>query len=292
VRVVKNVRFRLALCFQSEKQKKRLSIILLRRTHEMSVFETRAEGQASHLAPIIILVGPQMGENIGAVARAMANFGLSELRLVAPRDGWPNPLAYPTASGADQILDEAKVFGTTQEAISDLACVYATTARSRDQKKPSFTVYEAMEEASQKATNGQNIGILFGCERAGLSNSDISYANAIIHIPTNPKFSSINLAQAVLLASHEWFRQQGTTSKPQKVTEPPANRGEVIAFLDFTEKALTEVGFFRPPEKQEIMAINMRNILQRLCDSQQDVRTMFGALSALYKGKIESQKTP
>ncbi|MCB8822620.1 RNA methyltransferase [Microvirga rosea] len=236
--------------------------------------------------PVIILVEPQLAENIGMVARAMANFCLSELRLVAPRNGWPKKGAHSAASGATHILENAKLFATAREAIADLHYVLATTARERGQMKRVFGPDAAMGEAQARIAAGQGVGVLFGRERTGLENDEISLADAIVTFPVDPKFSSLNLAQAVLLMSYEWQRRATGGALPFAGGQqaPPAPREMLVSFFDYIETELEAVNFY-PEDKKPIMARNMRDILHRLELSEQDVRTLRGAIRALAEGR-------
>lgn len=229
--------------------------------------------------PVVILHEPQMGENIGAVARAMANFGLSRLRLVRPRDGWPNPKAQPMAAGADFVLDGVEVFRDLSEALGDLRLVFATTARSREMLKPSVTPAEAAAQARAFSAPGA-VGFLFGSERAGLANDAVAFADAILTIPTSQRFSSLNLAQAVLLCGYEWHR---TGDAPIKVTDGPlpATKGELHGFFLQLESALDEGGFLFPKEKRASMVLSLRAMWQRAGLLEQDVRTLRGIVTAL-----------
>jgi tRNA/rRNA methyltransferase len=229
--------------------------------------------------PAIILVGPQMGENIGAVARAMANFGLDDLRLVAPRDGWPNPAAVAMASGADAVLEAARVYRATDDAIGDLHHVYATTARGRDMLKPVQTPAQAAGEMRAAVAAGRQVGVLFGPERSGLNNDDVCLAGTVISIPVNPAFASLNLAQAVLLVAYEWFAGQARAALPD--FGPPASAGELVGLFEHLEGALEDAGFFYPPEKRPAMVRNLRNMWQRAGLLEQDVRTLRGVIRAL-----------
>lgn len=242
-------------------------------------------------SPVIILVEPQLAENIGMAARAMANFGLSRLRLVRPRDGWPTggglkKGATQAASGASFILEQAELFDSVEEAVTDLNALYATTARERGQMKQIFAPADLMPSLHPRLSAGEEIGILFGRERTGLSNDEVSLADAIITFPVNPGFASLNLAQAVLLVGYDWFRSRPATQLPfgERPASPPATRASVISFFDFLEDELAEVGFF-PPDKQAVMARNLRDILHRLAMTEQEVRTLRGAFSALVKGR-------
>jgi tRNA/rRNA methyltransferase len=236
--------------------------------------------------PIVILVEPQMAENIGMVARAMANFGLSELRLVAPRNGWPKKGAHSAASGATHILEGAKLYPGTREAIADLNYVFATTAREREQMKRVFAPEPAMREAQARLADGQGVGILFGRERTGLENDEVSLADAIVTFPVDPKFSSLNLAQAVLLVAYEWRKLACGAALPfqGERRSPPAPRETVLSFFDYLEAQLEAVNFY-PADKQPIMARNMRDIFHRLEMTEQDVRTLRGAIRAIAEGR-------
>lgn len=240
--------------------------------------------------PVIILVRPQMAENIGMAARAMANFGLSELRLVAPRDGWPqredNLAAYQAASGAVHVLDQARLFATVDEAIGDLERVYATTARERGQAKPVFTPDAGMADMAGPLAGGQGVGILFGPERTGLDNDDISLADAVLTFPIDPAFSSLNLAQAVLLVAYEWMKVSGQAAAPFTLPQHtgPAKRASLVSFFRYVEGELEHAGFYSNAERKPIMIRNFRNILHRMQMTEQDVRTLRGALGALIRG--------
>ncbi|MCP5088974.1 MAG: RNA methyltransferase [Rhodobacteraceae bacterium] len=233
--------------------------------------------------PAMILVEPQMGENIGAAARAMWNFGLEHMRLVNPRDGWPNQKAVAMASGAGRVLDQVMLTEVTTEAIADLNYVFATTARSRDLTKPVVTPERAMEQARAMIGEGQKVGVLFGPERAGLQNDDIARANAIISVPVNPAFASLNLAQCVLLTAYEW-RRQGAELEPEVLDlagTKAADRREVQKLTEQMEERLDRVGFFWPDDKSESMITNLRNMISRMPLTQADVRTMHGIVRAL-----------
>lgn len=234
--------------------------------------------------PAIILVRPQLGQNIGMVARAMLNCGLTELRLVAPRDGWPNPDAEASAAGATSVLAQARVFPTTAEAVADLQRVYATTARTRDMTNIVETPRQAADGMKTAVAAGQSVGVQFGPERAGLLNDDISLADTIIEVPLNPAFSSLNLAQAVLLIGYEWFQASDTSPARELITagNRPATKGELVNFFVRLEKALEESGFLYPPEKTPIMLRNIRNLFQRADLTEQEVNTLHGIVSALW----------
>ena len=241
--------------------------------------------------PVIILVRPQMAENIGMCARAMANFGLSEMRLVAPRDGWPQKArmkkgAISAAAGATHVLEGAQLFETVEQAIADLHFVHATTARYREQAKPVETPSIAMAASRVRIAAGQRVGILFGAERTGLENDDVALASAIITFPVNPEFASLNLAQAVLLTGYEWFRnaQGGAAPFAMPDLSPPAARGTLVSFFDFLEEKLDQVKFFHPERKRPVMVRNLRNIIHRMNPSEQDIRTLRGAVDMLARG--------
>ena len=236
--------------------------------------------------PAFILVRPQMGENIGASARAMLNFGLSHMRLIDPRDGWPNPRAVAMASGAaGRVLDHAGVFGALPEAIADCAYVFATTARGRDLTKPVMTPERAMEHARALCAAGQKVAVLFGPERAGLENEDVARANAIISVPVNPDFPSLNLAQAVLLCAYEWRRQAGGDA-PEMLSlagTDLARALEVEKLGDHYEERLDAAGFFFPETKAEGMKLNLRNLWSRMPLTRADVQTLHGMLRQIVR---------
>ncbi len=237
--------------------------------------------------PSFVLVRPQMGENIGAAARAMWNFGLDRMRLVSPRDGWPNPSAVAMASGAGRLLDEARLSDTLAEAISDCTYVFATTARQRDMTKPVFSPEGAMRLAAEKTAAGERIAVLFGPERAGLENDDIAQANAIISVPVNPEFPSLNLAQCVLLTAYEWRRQT-----EEVVHETIEMAGSDWATGEDTERLaahyedrLEEAGFFFPPAKADGMKRNLRNLWSRMALTRADVQMLHGILRQMVRWK-------
>lgn len=233
--------------------------------------------------PTFVLVNPQMGENIGAAARAMWNFGLDRLRLVAPRDGWPNPKAEAMASGAVHVVDEARVVATTAEACADLTYVFATTARERALTKLVLTPEQAMAEARALAAAGERVGVLFGAERAGLGNDDIVRANAVITVPVNPAFGSLNLAQCALLVAYEWRRSAGD-AEPADYRLAGGRRAtgvEVDRFVAHLVERLDAVGFFFPEEKRPSMIANLDNLFRRAPLTDADVRTLHGIARAL-----------
>lgn len=232
------------------------------------------------IEPVFILVRPQMGENIGAAARAMLNFILVRLRIVDPRDGWPNPKAVAMASGAGRLLDHAGLFPTVAEAIRDCDYVFATTARGRELTKPVMTPERAMAHGRALTGEGRRVGILFGPERTGLENEDVALANAIVTVPVNPEFFSLNLAQCVLLLAYEWRRQHDET--PPEVIDMArvdfASGLEVEKLGDHFEEKLEAAGFFFPPEKAPGMKLNLRNMWARLPLTRADVQTLHGML--------------
>ena len=241
--------------------------------------------------PVIVLVRPQLAVNIGMAARAMANFGLSDLRLVAPKGGWPRTDHYreeaeAAAAGALDLLGSATVFPTVEAAVADLTCVYATTARERGQGKPVLAPDAGMAAWAAPIQAGEKRGILFGPERTGLGNDEVALADAILTFPVNPAYGSLNLAQAVLLVSYEWMKHKGDAALPFGWVErsPPAERGAVLSFFDYLERELTEAGYFKPDDKQPVMRRNLRNIFHRIGLTEQDVRTLRGAVVRLVEG--------
>jgi tRNA/rRNA methyltransferase len=243
--------------------------------------------------PAIILVEPQLGENIGMVARAMANFGLAELRLVNPRDGWPNEKAQAAASGAVHIIDNARVFDTLEEAVADLRHLYATTARQREMIKPVLGPEESARLLRGHFNAGVPAGILFGRERWGLTNEEVAICDAIVTFPVNPAFASLNIAQAVLLTSYEWLRSGNGGETPfSEPEERPATRAELVAFLAQLESALEEANYFHPPEKREKMALNLRNIFTHAGLKEPELRTLHGVVAALerrWKKRVDAR---
>ena len=237
--------------------------------------------------PVVILVEPQLGENIGAAARAMANFGLGRLRLVKPRQAWPNGAAQKMASGADRILDAAVLYDTLEEAIADCTLVLATTARAHDQAKPVVDAAEAAQVAAPVVAAGQTVGILFGRERIGLENHEVALADRIVTLPVNPAFASLNLAQAVIIVAYEWFKHATKGALPfvTPVRSPPATKHQMLAFFGALEGELEKVEFFRPPDKRDTMQINLRNIFTRMELTQQDMRTLHGIVTAIAEGR-------
>jgi tRNA/rRNA methyltransferase len=237
--------------------------------------------------PAIILVRPQLGENIGMAARAMLNCGLTELRLVAPRDGWPNEKALSAASGADAVVENARLYDTTAAAIADLAHVYATTARPRGMYKPVFSPREAVAAMVPGIAGGEATGVLFGAERSGLDNADVTLAQAIIEVPLNPAYRSLNLSQAVLLLGYEWFQARPDLAAPAGPleAEPPAPQADLQGLYAHLEEELDRAGFFHPPEKRPGMVRNLRNMFARAGLTAQEVRTLRGVVVALTRGR-------
>lgn len=243
------------------------------------------------VAPVIVLVQPQLGENIGMCARAMLNCNLTELRLVAPRDGWPNEAAVAASSGATKVIDNVRVFATTAEAVADLQFTLATTARGRDLIKKAYTPGTAVGEIRKRlVTLGQKCGILFGPERTGLENDDIARADAILNIPLNPSFSSLNLAQAVLLVSYSWHAAEpGDTAAPGAPFQTPspegnmapASKGDIDNLLRHIEEELDNHRFFRSPDMKPTTLRNIVNMFTRMEMTVQDVNTLHGIVSAL-----------
>jgi tRNA/rRNA methyltransferase len=237
-------------------------------------------------APIVVLVEPQLGENIGATARAMANFGLSRLRVVKPVQGWPNEKARVMAAGADRVLDGAALYDSLSEAIGDCTFVLAATARNHDQAKPVIGAEQAAAEMAPRVAGGENVAIVFGRERNGLENHEVALADRIVTLPVNPAFASLNLAQAVVIVGYEWFKVGGGElpfAMPEK--SPPVAKQQLDAFFADLERELDKVEFFRPDEKRGVMSVNLRNIFQRMAPSQQDVRTLHGVITAIAQGR-------
>ncbi len=237
-------------------------------------------------APIVVLVEPQMGENIGAAARAMANFGLSRLRLVKPVQGWPNERARVMAAGADRVLEGAALHDSLAAAIGDCTFVLAATARNHDQAKPVVGAAQAAAEAAPRVAAGENVAIVFGRERNGLEIHEVARADRILTLPVNPAFASLNLAQAVVVVAYEWFKLAGSDLPfAMPVKSPPAAKQQLDAFFSDLERELDKVEFFRPEEKRGTMGVNLRNIFQRMAPSQQDVRTLHGVITAIAQGR-------
>jgi len=251
-------------------------------------------GSAGIPPPAIILVRPQLGQNIGAAARAMANFGLTELRLVEPRDGWPNAEARTFASGANGVIDGVRTYASLEDAVGDLHFLLATTARPRDMVKPVVTAETGAAVAHERVTDGQRVGFVFGPERTGLENDEVALANAALMVPVDPGFASINLAQTVLVCAYEWRKQSADErvgrhtafdglaagERPMRGSRP-AERAELIGLFEHLERELDRSGFLRPPEKRQTMVRNIRNILGRMEATEQEVRTLRGIVASL-----------
>jgi tRNA/rRNA methyltransferase len=237
--------------------------------------------------PAVILVEPQLPENIGATARAMANFGLSRLRLVKPRAEWPNEKARAVAAGATHVLEAATLYDTVEAAIADLSYVLATTARAHDQAKPVCGADEAARIMVEKISGGENVGLMFGRERNGLENDEVALADRIITLPVSPGFASLNLGQAVVIVAYEWFKLASGAelpfAMPQKSAAAP--REQLLAFFANLERELERVEFFRPAEKRATMTINLRNIFSRMQPTQQDIQTLSGVIMAIAEGR-------
>lgn len=246
--------------------------------------------------PAIILVKPQMGENIGAAARAMLNFGLGDMRIVAPRDGWPNEAARAMASRADEVLDHARLFDTTEEAIADLNLVYATTARGRELSKPVLRPRAMAEQGTAAIGAGQKVGILFGGERAGLDNDDVALARAVVQVPANPAFSSLNLAQAVLLCSYEWrlaSLESANSAADFDAASAPVAAAQMTAFNEFLTDELDRSGFFNLiQDKRPTMLRNIRAMFHRAELRDHEVRTLFGVVRSLSGHRQGTRKPP
>ncbi|MXO58783.1 TrmJ/YjtD family RNA methyltransferase [Altererythrobacter salegens] len=229
--------------------------------------------------PVIVLVRPQLGENIGKAARAMLNFGLTEMRLVEPRDGWPNPAAGPAASGADIVLEKAQVFASVAEAVSDCAHVYATTVRKRGVTKPVLNPEEAAREIANRSQ--RRSAILFGPERSGLETEDVALARAIVTVPINPEFGSLNLAQAVILCAYEWSKHHVLAQPTAEELLPPAPQEELEGLIGHFEELLEPAGYFRPPSRAAATRRTLRGLLTKPGWNHLEVRTLRGVLSAL-----------
>jgi tRNA/rRNA methyltransferase len=237
--------------------------------------------------PIIVLVEPQLGENIGAAARVMANFGLGQLRLVRPRDGWPNIHAHRSASGADRILERTALFDTVEAAIADCTVVLATTARAHDQAKPVLGPDEAASFLAPHVAAGESVAVLFGRERYGLENHEVALADRVVTFPVNPAFASLNLAQAVALVAYEWFKHASDGALPFTMPQKsePARKQQIEAFFANLERALDAIEYFRPLDKRATMLVNLRNIFARMQPTQQDIQTLHGIVVALTEGR-------
>jgi tRNA/rRNA methyltransferase len=237
--------------------------------------------------PVLILVEPQLGENIGSAARAMANFGLSRLRLVKPKQGWPNDKARMMAAGADRILDGVVLYDTLEAAIADCTFVVATTARAHDQAKPVVGPADAAALMAPRVAAGETVAILFGRERNGLENDEVALADRIVTLPVNPAFASLNLAQAVVIVAYEWFKLAGGETLPFAMPQksPIAPKEQLLTFFAALERELEKVEFFRPPDKRATMQINLRNIFTRMQPTQQDIQTLHGVIMSIAEGR-------
>jgi tRNA/rRNA methyltransferase len=254
---------------------------------------TNSERQLLAEGPVIILVEPQMGENIGMVARAMANFGLADLRLVNPRDGWPNEKAQAAASKADHVIEGTQVFATLEEAIADLNFVYATTARSRDNYKPVRAPVFAAQTLRSRFRAGEATGILFGRERWGLTNEEVALADEIVTFPVNPAFASLNIAQAVLLMSYEWMKSgmEDLEAVPfQALEQRPSTKEQLFGLFDQLEEALDSRNYFHPPSKKPKMVDNLRAVLSRRAFTEQEISVLRGVISSLDRFSRDSPR--
>ncbi|WP_375415568.1 TrmJ/YjtD family RNA methyltransferase, partial [uncultured Bradyrhizobium sp.] len=247
----------------------------------------KTKAAADLAGPIVILVEPQLGENIGMAARAMGNFGLTRLRIVKPRDGWPNLSAQRAAAGADHILERVELFDTAEAAVADCTLLFATTARAHDQAKPVIGPEQAAQEIVREIAAAGQAAILFGRERAGLLNEEVALADRIVTFPVNPAFASLNLAQAVLLMGYEWFRLATQDALPFAMPERSirASQHQMQAFFDNLVRELDKVEFLRPAEKRETMLVNLRNIFSRMEPTKQDMHTLHGVVMAIAEGR-------
>jgi tRNA/rRNA methyltransferase len=266
--------------------------------------KTRAQN-VMRPAPVFVLVNPQLGENIGTAARAMANFAVNEMRIVDPRDGWPNKKAFTTSSGAHWILEGAGVFGDLRPALADMNFVFATTARPREMIKEVVTPAQAAADMHARIGRGERVAVLFGRERWGLTNDEISLADRIITAPVNPAFASLNIAQAVLLVGYEWFKDiapslgQSTPELPalegpglRSADTRPATKEELLGFLDHLEAELDAAGFFKTAEKKPGMVRNMRNLFARADLMEQEVRALRGMIASLTRAHLRKKDPP
>jgi tRNA/rRNA methyltransferase len=244
-------------------------------------------------APVIILVRPQLGENVGAAARAMLNFGLTDLRLVRPQCGWPNVKAVQAASGATEVLNRLQVFDRVEDAVGDLHRLYATTARPRDLPKPVVTVEQAAREARAALRRGERVGILFGPERTGLANDELIYADAVVSVPVNPDFFSLNLAQAVLLVAYEWFQSATQISDRQESLPAgrPATKGELDQLLEHLIAELDAVNFFRTADRRASMSRALKLIFARAELHEPDVHLLRGVIKEIARGGRRPSRT-
>jgi len=230
------------------------------------------------IKPIIVLVRPQLGQNIGKAARAMLNFGLTEMRMVAPRDGWPNPEAGPAASGADIVLEQARVFDTAEQAVADCNLVFASTVRRRDLVMP---VVSPEQMADSIVNSAERSAILFGPERSGLETEEVALANAIVTVPINPEFASLNLAQAVILLAYEWSKRTSLAQPTVKETEPPAPHGELEGLITHLNRELEAKGYFHPPSRTQATKNTLRTILTKTGWSSREIKAIRGIIRTL-----------
>lgn len=237
--------------------------------------------------PVVILVEPQLGENIGSAVRAMGNFGLTRLRIVNPREGWPNPKAVTFASGADRILEEAQIFPDLRAAIADLNFVAAATARERGMQKSVIGADDFAVEAGTRIAGGETVGLLIGRERTGLYTEEVSLADVILTLPVNPAFASLNLGMAVAVIAYEWFKHASGGALPfqQPDRYPIADKADLLAFFEHVEHELDAALFFRSPEKKPVTIRNIRNIFHRVGLTRQDIATLHGMVTALVEGR-------
>jgi tRNA/rRNA methyltransferase len=236
------------------------------------------------MPPVIVLVRPQLGENIGKAARAMLNFGLTEMRIVSPRDGWPNPDAGPSAAGADEVLENAQIFESVADAVADCPYVYATTVRKRGQPKPVVTPEAAALEITGRE---ERTAILFGPERSGLEIDDVALAQTILTVPVNPEFGSLNLAQAVVLVAYEWSKRQDMVTPTIAPIDHPAPHGELEGLIDHLDAMLVKSGYFFPPDRTPATRLTLRGVLTKPGWSSFEVRTLRGVLSSLGRPRRE-----
>lgn len=246
------------------------------------------------IEPVFVFIRPQMGENIGAAARAMLNFGLTHMRIVAPRDGWPNPKAIAMASGAGCVLDQAQLFSDVSDAIADCHYIFATTARNRELVKPVMAPKRAAQIIEETTSSGKKVAILFGPERSGLENDDLVFANSLISVPVNPDFPSLNLAQSALLIAYEWQMLKNSTPNEvmNYVKTEPATALDIHNLANHFEERLEQVGFFHPPEKVAHMKLNFRNMWARLGLTRAEIQTFHGILKQIFLkiNEIERKK--
>ncbi len=243
--------------------------------------------------PAVILCEPQLGENIGTAARAMANFGLVDLRIVNPRDGWPSEKARAAASRADHVIDNVQVFDSVEAAIADLNFIFATTARSREVPKPVRGPDQAAQKAVELGEKQHGVGYLFGRERWGLNNEEVALADEIVTLPVDPDFASLNIAQAVLVCAYEWRKTASAGELPFLLSEeehPPASKDDILRMFEHLEGALDEATFFRPPERRPHMVRTLRNIFQKAELTEQEVRALRGVVASLEKRQTRARK--